>query len=432
MSALVLGKGSNIKLSNLLPGLKDISLVLNLGEKASDNTKLEFDVSVFMLQENEKVENDEGFIFYNQRTSVCGSVDLALDNRKIDISLDKVLLNVAKIVVATTISSNQNFGKVNNVSLTVNNKSDGTEIALFELPSDVARTEKAMILGEVYRHNGDWKFKAIGQGFDGGLSPLATMYGVDVGEEPAPAPVIEKVSLIKKMEEKAPHLVDLAKKATVSLEKKGLLKLIARVGSVFDASGSMLGWIGDGQYGKGDVQKVVDLLTPVAASFDDDGSFESWAYSDKPLALPPVTLDNCKDYITTALGGYKKWHSLGMFFGNNEVAVIRAIIDYYKGTTLPVYILFVTDGGIGNKKAIEKLMIEASSLPIFWQFAGIGGSSYGPLKELDTMKGRIVDNAGFFELDSIGSKTEEEIYELLLSEFPIWLKAAKEKGILPA
>jgi stress response protein SCP2 len=431
MSTSVLSKGSNINLSNVNPGLKNVSIVLDLGTEATDKTKLEFDVSVFMLQEKGKVGNDDSFIFYNQRTSVCGSVNLALDNRKIDISLDKIPLNVVKIVVATTISSSQNFGKVDKVSMSIDTL-DGNKIALFNLPADAERTEKAMILGEIYRHNGDWKFKAIGQGFNGGLGPLATTYGVDVGEDPTPAPVIEKVSLVKKMEDKAPHLVNLAKKAEASLNKNGLLKVKAKVANVLDASGSMLGWSGDGQYGKGDVQKVIDLLTPVAAQFDDDGSFESWAYSDKPLPLPAVTLNNCKDYIITALGGYKQWRKQGMFSGNNEVAVIRAIIDYYKGTTLPVYILFVTDGGIGNKDEIKKLMIEASSLPIFWQFAGIGGSSYGPLKELDKMTGRLVDNAGFFELDSIGSKTVDEIYDLLLSEFPVWLKVAKEKGILPA
>ncbi|MNV79367.1 hypothetical protein D3C71_1729160 [compost metagenome] len=73
---------------------------------------------------------------------------------------------------------------------------------------------------------------------------------------------------------------------------------------------------------------------------------------------------------------------------------------------------------------------DAASLPIFWQFVGIGGSGYGALAELDTMSGRVVDNAGFFAIDDLRKISEEELYDRLMSEFPIWLKAAKAKGII--
>lgn len=69
-------------------------------------------------------------------------------------------------------------------------------------------------------------------------------------------------------------------------------------------------------------------------------------------------------------------------------------------------------------------------MPLFWQFVGIGGSNYGALSDLDTMSGRVVDNAGFFAIDDLHKVSEEELYDRLMSEFPVWLRAAKAKGII--
>jgi len=74
-------------------------------------------------------------------------------------------------------------------------------------------------------------------------------------------------------------------------------------------------------------------------------------------------------------------------------------------------------------------MIEASKYPIFWQFVGIGKSSFDFLEKLDNLKGRVVDNANFFAVNDINAITDQELYQRMLTEFPLWLKAAKEKGI---
>jgi len=79
---------------------------------------------------------------------------------------------------------------------------------------------------------------------------------------------------------------------------------------------------------------------------------------------------------------------------------------------------------------IKKLIKSASSLPIFWQFVGIGGTKYGALQELDTLSGRVVDNAELFAIDDLDSVSEEELYDRLMSEFPQWLAAARAKGIV--
>lgn len=94
----------------------------------------------------------------------------------------------------------------------------------------------------------------------------------------------------------------------------------------------------------------------------------------------------------------------------------------------PVFLVFINDGGC--KAGIKKYMIKSSYKPIFWQFAGIGNSNFDVLRKLDTMEGRFIDNANFFHIEDISKISDEELYDNLLKEFPMWLKEAKEKGLI--
>ncbi len=228
---------------------------------------------------------------------------------------------------------------------------------------------------------------------------------------------VEKIVL-----EKAPHLIDLTKKVTITLEKKKMEDVTASVVVVLDRSGSM-----NRQYKKGDVQRAMDKLLPIALMFDDDGELDTWTFAESAQHLSPITIDNISDYIKNESGGWKRWRVGGY---NNEPVVMSELVDEYKDNVLPVYIIFISDGGIHNKSAIKKLLIESSVYPMFWQFVGLGGSSYGILEELDTMSGRVVDNANFFAIDNIDSLTDEQLYDKLLNEFPMWLKEAKAKRII--
>ena len=138
------------------------------------------------------MRSDADFIFYNQTKSADGSVEHAGDNRTgagdgddevIMVQLDRVPDDVAKIAVAVTIhdaeARGQNFGQVSQAFIRCVNADTNEEVARFDLSED-ASIETAMIFGEIYRHNGEWKFKAIGQGFKGGLGPLAQNFGVNV------------------------------------------------------------------------------------------------------------------------------------------------------------------------------------------------------------------------------------------------------------
>ncbi|HDS1769520.1 TerD family protein [Pseudomonas putida] len=191
--AVSLTKGSNVSLSKEAPGLSEVVVGLGWDPRVTDGTEFDLDASIFITGENGKVLNDSSFIFYNNKTSQDGSVEHLGDNRsgagegddeQVNVKLTGLAADVKKLVFAVTIhdaeSRKQSFGQVGNAYIRVVNKADGKELARYDLSED-ASTETAMIFGELYRHNDEFKFKAIGQGFAGGLKPLAEAHGVAIG-----------------------------------------------------------------------------------------------------------------------------------------------------------------------------------------------------------------------------------------------------------
>lgn len=209
----------------------------------------------------------------------------------------------------------------------------------------------------------------------------------------------------------------------LTLIKKQLTGVTARVGIVLDITGSMRSL-----YARGVVQEVVERILAVASKFDDNGSLDVWVYDTEFSRLPPVTEQELGSYVFTHITNNDSIHKFGR---NNEPPVMQDVIEKYtkeEPDTTPVFIIFINDGGV--VKPTRKVIMAASSLPIFWQFVGIGDSDFEVLKQLDTMSGRLVDNASFIHLDRIEDVSDEELYDQLLNEFPQWLKAAKAKRIL--
>ena len=229
------------------------------------------------------------------------------------------------------------------------------------------------------------------------------------------------VSLEKRIQDGAPKLISLVKPLRVELEKRALLDVTARVALVVDISGSM-----NRSYKDGTVQEIVNKLLPVAVQFDDDGALDFWFYGTTCERRPPVNMSNYESAIPD------DWKKIREKIGgvNNEPAVMEEVIAEFAESTLPVYVVFVTDGGISKTAQIKKLLIEASYQPIFWQFVGVRGKDYGILEKFDTLKERYVDNANFFALDDFSSVPNDELYSRLLDEFPTWLAAIKGNGVL--
>lgn len=190
--AISLQKGGNVNLSKEAPGMKKMLVGLGWNIRATDGDAFDLDGSVFLLNAGGKVRSDADFVFYNQAKSSDGSVVHSGDNRtgegegddeSITVELDKVPADVDKIAVCVTIhdaeAKRQNFGMVASAYVRCVDAVSNVEVARYDLSED-ASVETAMIFGEIYRHNGEWKFKAMGQGFKGGLGPMAKNFGVNV------------------------------------------------------------------------------------------------------------------------------------------------------------------------------------------------------------------------------------------------------------
>jgi tellurium resistance protein TerD len=190
--ALSLQKGGNLSLSKTDPNLTKILVGLGWDPRATHGTEFDLDASAFLLGANSKVRSESDFIFYNQLRSPEGAVEHTGDNRTgvgegddevIKVDLNRVPNDVHKIVFTVTIHDadmrKQNFGQVSNSFIRIVNEVSGSEVARYDLAED-ASTETAMIFAELYRHNGEWKFRAVGQGYVGGLRALANSYGINL------------------------------------------------------------------------------------------------------------------------------------------------------------------------------------------------------------------------------------------------------------
>ena len=188
--AISLQKGGNVNLSKEAPSLKKLVIGLGWDPRTTDGAAFDLDGSAFLLKTDGKVRSDADFIFYNNLKSTDGSVVHAGDNtsgtgegddEKLTIDLAMVPADIEKISIGVTIhdaeARKQNFGMVSKAYIRCLDANGDKEVARYDLSED-SSTETAMIFGEIYRHNGEWKFKAIGQGFAGGLAPLARSFGI--------------------------------------------------------------------------------------------------------------------------------------------------------------------------------------------------------------------------------------------------------------
>ena len=412
----------------MVKGWKDkLENHVNLNENIFVDMKVkgnaEYDFCCFGVDGNGKLSDDRYMIFYNQKMSPNGeiSVEDIPDGARYTLKLSAVPDFINRLVFTVSIDGNKTMGEMNSLETKV--YQSGAKDIEMTLGGNDFSNEKAVIVMEIYRKD-VWRIGCVASGFDGGLSALLKYFGgEEVVSEPVQEPVVAapvKVSLEKKME-KAPELVSLVKPLVFELKKKNLETTVARVGLVLDISGSMVP-----RFKNGTVQSIVNKTLPLAVQFDDDGELDFWFYGTTARKMDSVNLKN----YTTAVP--EDWKHLMLDLGgrNNEPIVMRMVVDEYKDTKIPAYVLFITDGGVNQKKEIQNIITEASHLPIFWQFVGVGGKNYGILEKLDTMTGRYVDNAGFFALDDFKKVSNEELYARLLEEFPSWLEEIKKKGMI--
>jgi len=190
--AISLQKGGNVSLSKEAPGLTDVSVGLGWDVRTTDGKDFDLDASALVVGENGKVLSDGHFVFYNNKQDPSGAVVHQGDNltgegegddEVVKVALNNVPAEAKKVVFVVTIheaeTRSQNFGMVSNAFIRVVNDAGNAEITRFDLSEDYS-TETAMVFAELYRHNDEWKFKAIGQGYAGGLGAVARDFGVNV------------------------------------------------------------------------------------------------------------------------------------------------------------------------------------------------------------------------------------------------------------
>lgn len=243
--------------------------------------------------------------------------------------------------------------------------------------------------------------------------------------------------------------LDLSKKAVLDLVKtKGMDGQIAKVILCIDKSGSM-----QNLYLRGFVQSVIERVIPIAMAFDDDQTMEVYGFHHGKQKLKDVNLNNLEGYV-------RKEIETKMDYGaTNYAPALKAIFEDFlndsSNTQLtksggflglggkttksvskyPAFVIFITDGENSDKSATQKVITEMASHGLFVQFIGLKSSfsdNFKFLKTLDTMPGRFIDNANFFEISDkrLLEMSDDDLYNELLSEFPDWVKLAKSKGII--
>jgi stress response protein SCP2 len=429
------------------------------------------DLAALLVGETGKVAADSDMVFYNQPNHPNGAVSLEVVPGRgvLRVNLTGLPGQVSRIPLAVSMHGTTLDGVADLQLLVVD--SAGQPLLRYDVTG--GKGLAALVLGELYRRGGGWKLRAIGQGWDTGLAGLAREYGITVDAEPSAAPPVMPMAAPPVMPPAAPPVVparaptpvpqsaadlqeqrlpvNLRKQLSlrkqlvgVVLTKKGLSGVRARVMLVLDASGSMAFL-----YSRGTVGRVVERMAAVGAKLTPDGTLPAWIFATNMARLPDLSIGELPTWIQHHVrsgeakllprkrplyrpDGTVDMREIGIQNQEPKVMadVIRAVTTAPPGP--PVLVLFFSDGGIFLSQQIEKIIRESANLPIFWQFIGLGNADYGVLSRLDTLAGRVVDNAGFFSLDDIDQVGDEELYERLLSEFPSWLRDAAAAGILPA
>ncbi|OQX02290.1 MAG: hypothetical protein BWK73_43215 [Thiothrix lacustris] len=439
-------KGQRLKLADIVPNNRAFTLQCHC-----ETNGVTLDIACFGLDAAGLLSDDRYMTFFNQPKTPCGSITLQDTSSTTTIfgcNLATLPDTIERLVVTAAIDGQATMRDIHSGTITW--QVQGNTVATFAFTGSDFQQERAVMLVELYRKAGIWRVSATAQGFNGGLDALVKHFGATVAEEVAPVTPtatanLARVSLEKRLEKEAPALLSLAKTSAISLAKVGLETHRAKVCLCLDISGSM-----NRLYRDGLIQAFAERILALGCRFDDDGEIDVFLFGKHVHQPMPMGLGNYASYIAHII----QQHPLE---GDTRYGrAMQAIRQHYfpdaaggerdkpLSATMPVYVMFVTDGGTSDQGLTEKQLRWSSHEPIFWQFMGIGkgrksrskllaafaDSDFPFLEKLDELPGRLVDNADFFAVASPNEYTDEALYDLMMGEYPGWIKLATQQGIL--
>jgi hypothetical protein len=254
-----------------------------------------------------------------------------------------------------------------------------------------------------------------------------------------------------KIQEEAPELLSLAKVSRVELSKQELDGQKAKVALVLDYSLSM-----KSEYASGRMQRFAEKVLAIATGMDDDGNIDFFVFDTNAAHLGEISLTDYKGSVDRLTAGRR--------MGSTDYAgAFNAVRDHYgfarpaavappakKGlfggfkkeltptvapatagpAEVPVYAIFLTDGGPNSKADAVRALTEVSTAPIFWKFISIGREDMAFLQKLDDLTDRFIDNADYKHIGDVEGVSDKELFKALLDEYPTYLKEARTKGLI--
>lgn len=440
-----------------------LELDLELYHKAP----LEIDIGCFGLDAAGRLSDERYFVFYNQKNSPKNEIVLrdgaASGAVRFHLCLDQLPSHIAKLSFTAAIDGTRTMQELEKGHVCLFRGQE--EVGRYSYTGGQFSAERAIVICELYRRGDDWRFNAVGRGFNGGLKALVEHFGGTVaGSVPSTPPMINRPSppsppqrpnpssrnpagpsLVQNIVSSLPNHVcsrmdNLARQCRGDTEYltslyKNMFASFARhpdvadlpvqVVTCMDASGSMFDL-----YRNGRMQRVIDKFFAFATTLSDIASMDLWAFGAKSRQFGAVTMDNVRDYTFAEAGGFERWMSMLNYQYNNEPEAMRDIMMIYGALRKPVMVLFITDGRLSSDWEIEEILIKTSRFPIYWQFVGLHGEEYGVLERLQEIDGRRSENAAFLKLDDIDDLSDSALYESLLSNLEVWLQEIQYKHIL--
>ena len=423
----------------------------------------EYDYSCFGVDAQSKLSDDRYMVFYNQISSPQGEVSYQGDGRsaKFIVKLSKLPDSINKLAFTVSIDGDSDMSKIQSHQLSI--VQNGHHVLNFKLQGTDFRKETSLISAEIYK-KGEWRFAAIGSGFNGGLGDLLRNYGGEEATEEqsaqTSAPVVTPPQQNKQVESQqlqrkaqpnrtttapapAPRAftpaagVSHPASAPVStnnvmlngavqnlrkvLPSLNLAQCRARIVLVVEASQQTAQY-----FSNGSMQNLITKVLPLALQFSNNAQLEYWLYGSRPKKMFPIGERNYASAIPN------DWGSLMWSLGENksETTAMTEVLSSCQPFNMPSYILFITSGNTALNNQIEQMVAYSSQFPVFWQFLGMGSNRYGIFENITNLSGSTVCNAKFAAISGFSQNSTPELYKFLLSDFAKWRKEATKIGIV--